>query len=63
MTGEASIFGNALCRYFSTVSKIICDTSRENWGVDEKMWLLKIVCINAVTRGDGNICIALLPFL
>lgn len=58
LTGEASIFGNALCRYFSTISKIICDTSGEDWGVDEIMWQLKIVCMSAVTRGDGNIYIA-----
>lgn len=62
LTGEASIFGNALCRYFFTVSKIICDTSGEDWGVDEIMWLLKIACMSAVTSGDGNLSIAWPPF-
>lgn len=59
LTGEASIFGNALCRYFCTISKGICDTSGEDWQVDEiTMWLLKSACMSAVSGCDGNTCIA-----
>lgn len=59
LTGEASIFRNALCRYFCTISKGICDTSGEDWQVDEiTMWLLKSACMSAVSSCDGNNCIA-----
>lgn len=44
--------------YFCTVSKIIYDTSGEDWEVDEIMRLVKIACMSAVTTRDGNICVA-----